>query len=138
VAGQNPYAEKLDDLAAGLERLNAEAKVKAPECEELQDWLDEARSLVAEIREQRGQREDRDRLEQLVTAIMDDRLSELASAFTAAAVDADPLVLEEGTFLKAQVAGIGGAEGRPLFREVEIRLRTVRGELPEPRPKPSG
>jgi hypothetical protein len=129
VGRQKPHHEKLDDLAAELERLNADTRVKDPEYEELQRWLDEARSLVAEmVGEQRGRLEIRDLLERLLAD--EDRLS---------AFDADPAVLEEGIFLKAQLTGIEGTEVTgPRFKDAEIRLTRVRGEPPESHPRPRG
>jgi hypothetical protein len=131
VTGPESYEEKLENLVAGLERLNVESKVKAPKQEqELQSLLDDARSIIAEMREERHRREERELLERLITEIAQNTAAahERLTASEArldyvegprpgqpGAFPVNPEILEEGAFLQAQLSGPPTDHDTPSF-----------------------
>jgi hypothetical protein len=139
VTEQDPYEEKLEDLVAGLERLNVDAKVNAPKQEEeLQRLLEEARSVIAEVRDRRRRREDRELLEQLVmeiknnTAAAHDRLAASEARLERVegqgpgragdAFPVNPEILKEGAWLKGQLSGPPTDHDTPrFFKDAPVR-----------------
>lgn len=134
---RDPFEEKLEELVAGLERLNVDTKVKAPKQEqELQHLLEEARSMIDDLRDQRRRREDRELLERLAAEIKDstatahDRLTASEARLEHVegggpgryAFPVNPEIQAEAVWLKAQLSGPPTDHDTPrFFKDADVQ-----------------